>query len=107
MAQRPTAEVGEADAEHRAHVHLGGAGDDAFLEAAHGFQAQRDHHPCDDFRIAQFERPLAQAGDQCIGLRIGALDQAAGGVRLVAVEALAVLLAKAAGLVHGRHGISE
>ncbi|MNN59727.1 hypothetical protein D3C81_1748660 [compost metagenome] len=39
VAQRPTAEVGEADAEHRAHVHLGGAGYDAFLQAAHGFQA--------------------------------------------------------------------
>src|SRR3546814_3047355 len=44
VAQRTTTEGGEANAIDQAHVGFGSGLDDAVFQAAHGFQAQRDHH---------------------------------------------------------------
>src|SRR5690606_28224523 len=90
----------ETDAIDQAHVGFGGGLDDPVFQAANGFQAQRDHHVVDDVLVGQLAGLADDRLEQLVGLRVDDLLRLALLVHFIGVEALAVLLAQAVGLVH-------
>src|SRR5690606_38388973 len=100
VAQCTTTEGWETDTVDQAHVGLGCGFDDLVFQAADGFQAQRDHHVVDDVLVGQLTRLADDRLEQLVGLRVDDLLRLALLVHLIQVEALAVLLTQAVGVVH-------
>src|SRR5690606_3903131 len=83
-----------------AHVGLGCGFDDTVFQATNGFQAQRYHHEVDDVLVGHFTLFNHDGLEQLVSSRVGDLLRLAALVGLVGVEAFAILLTQAIGLVH-------
>src|SRR6195952_1166646 len=99
VAQRAATEWRETNTVDQTHVGFGGGFNDAVFQAAHGFQAQRDHHPVDDVFVGDFALLVNDRLEHFEHRRIGNFLLLAFLVGLVGIEALAVLLAQALGFV--------